>query len=172
MGEGAVGIGGPAIPRRGAARASAGPGDSVPKEANQVPLIPKVEQEEHKSITLRLPAGTIELIDAYARYVNGGPGLRGGPVAACRVFAGRGVRADPRAHPGAPAAGAGERQGHRRRAVMHACSSSLGRRGSCSPDSLQGRRAVGANPIAGTTDGIGSRSRIFGGGLGPKGVPR
>lgn len=40
-------------------------------EVNQVPLIPKVEQEEHKSITLRLPAGTVELIDAYARYVNG-----------------------------------------------------------------------------------------------------
>jgi len=36
-----------------------------------VPLIPKVQQEEHEGITLRLPAGTIELIDAYARYVNG-----------------------------------------------------------------------------------------------------
>ncbi len=36
-----------------------------------MPLIPKVEQEEHKSITLRLPPATIELIDAYARYVNG-----------------------------------------------------------------------------------------------------
>ena len=38
---------------------------------NHVPLIPRVDQEEHKSITLRLPAKTIELIDAYARYVNG-----------------------------------------------------------------------------------------------------
>jgi hypothetical protein len=36
-----------------------------------VPLIPKVDQEEHKSIALRLPVKTIELIDAYARYVNG-----------------------------------------------------------------------------------------------------
>jgi hypothetical protein len=36
-----------------------------------VPLIPKVQQEEYKGITLRLPAGTIELIDAYARYVSG-----------------------------------------------------------------------------------------------------
>ena len=36
-----------------------------------MPLIPKVEQEEHKSITLRLPTGTTELIDAYARHVNG-----------------------------------------------------------------------------------------------------
>lgn len=36
-----------------------------------MPLIPKVEQEEHKSITFRLPVNSIELIDAYARYVNG-----------------------------------------------------------------------------------------------------
>ena len=39
-----------------------------------MPLIPKVEQEEQKSITLQLPAATIELIDAYAQYVNGDRG--------------------------------------------------------------------------------------------------